>query len=160
MKRIRKVIVLLVLIGLAALSCDTGLGLMTTRITGQVIFHNPDKKPDYVESVQVVVASRSLFESPSLDDVILADRPVNLSQQKASYEVFVPPGTYPMIAAIYKKKGQDWNYLNILGVYGFDPLTYTFYDTDPVVIGDKHKVASGYDIICDWRFIGSQANRP
>ena len=136
-------------------SCDTGLGLITTKITGDVIFYNQDKKPDYVESVWVVAAEKSLFENPSLSDIIVSDRPVNLSKDTSMYEIFVPTGTYIVVAAIWKEKGKDWNYQKMLGIYGFDPINFAYYDENPIQITEKNKVASGYDIICDWGFIFS-----
>jgi hypothetical protein len=161
MNRKLKIFYIVLLIA-GALSCDTGLGLMTTKITGKIIFLNTDKKPDDIESVWVIAASKELFESPSLDDVVISDKSVNLSQKESPYEIFTPPGTFIILAAVYRKKGEDWNYLNILGRYGFDPVNFTYYDTDPIVISKKNPVANGYDIICDWGFIflnESQGNR-
>jgi len=134
-------------------TCDTGLGIISTKISGDVIFINQDKKPDYVESVWVVAAEKSLFENPSLSDIIVSDRPVNLGKSTSQYEIFTPAGSYIVIAAIWKEKGQDWNYLNMLGIYGFDPINFVYYDENPVQITEQKKIASGYDIICDWGFI-------
>lgn len=134
-------------------SCDTGLGLIETRITGNVIFMNSDKKPDKVESVWVVAASKSLFENFTLNDIIISDRPVNLSKDTSKFDVFVPVGTYSIIAAIWKEKNKDWNYLNILGLYGYNPKTGMVDDPNPTVISQDQKVASNRNIICDWGFL-------
>ena len=139
-------------------SCDTGLGLIETKISGNVIFVNSDKKPDKVESVWVLAASKSLFENPTLNDLIISDRPINLSKDTSNYEVFVPVGSYSIIAAIWKEKNKDWDYLNILGLYGFDPVTGTLYDTEATVISEDKKVVSNKNIICDWKFLSLNQN--
>ena len=141
---------------LSTVSCDTGLGLITTKIAGKVIFIHPENRPNSVESVWVIAAEKSLFENPSLSDVVISDRPVNLFSDSSAYEVFVPHGSYVIVAAIWKEKGKDWNYLNILGIYGFDPTTFTYYDTNPIAINQNRPVATDYNIICDWGFIFSQ----
>jgi hypothetical protein len=108
---IRNKITIFVLFALMIFSCDTGLGLIETKISGNVIFVNSDKKPDKVESVWVLAASKSLFENPTLNDLIISDRPINLSNDTSNYEVFVPVGTYSIIAAIWKEKNKDWDYM-------------------------------------------------
>ena len=152
MKKIRGII-FLILFGLICFSCDTGLGLIETKISGDVIFVNSDKKPDKIESVWIVATSKSLFENFSLNDLVISDRPVNLSKDTSHYEVFVPVGSYSIIAAIWKEKNKDWNYLNILGLYGFNPLTGLVYDDKPTVISNEQKVVSDRNIICDWQFL-------
>ena len=146
-------ITLVTLLSVGSFSCDTGLGLLETKITGRVVFINSDKKPDLVESVWVVAAAKSLFNNPTLNDLVISDRPVNLNKDSSEYEVFVPPGSYVIVAAIWKQKGKDWNFLNIIGRYGYDPVHFTYFDTQPVVISDRQKVVSGKDIICDWSFV-------
>ncbi len=151
---ILKAMVLAVVL-LVVVSCDTGLGLITTSITGEVIFIHPEDRPEFVESVWVIAAEKSLFEKPSMSDVVISDRPVNLTVDSSAFEVFVPKGNYVIVAAIWKEKGKDWNYLNILGIYGFDPTTFTYYDTSAIIINQNHQVAAGYNILCDWGFIFS-----
>lgn len=148
-------IIFILLSSLLIASCDTGLGLIETKISGNVIFLNSDKKPDKVESVWVVAASKSLFESPTLNDLIISDRPVNLSKDMSNYEIFVPFGTYSIIAAIWKEKNKDWDYLNILGLYGYNPQTGEIDDPNPIVISKSKKIAFNRNIVCDWGFLYS-----
>ncbi len=147
---------------LSLFSCDTGLGLMSTKISGKVIFINSDKKPDFVESVWVFAAEKSIFDNLTLNDIIISDRPVDLSKDSSKYEIFVPFGTYIIVAAVWKEKGKDWNYQKILGFYGYDPVNFSYYDKNPVMVTKDKKVASGYNIICDWKFVffGSSLMKP
>lgn len=151
------ILTLAILPNTAFFSCDTGLGLLETKITGRVVFINSDKKPDFVESVWVIAATKSLFNNPTLNDLVISDRPVNLSKDSSDYQVFVPPGSYVIVAAIWKSKGEDWNFLHIVGRYGYDPVHFSYYDTQPIVVSDRQKIASGRDIICDWSFVFSTA---
>ncbi len=101
----------------------------------------------------MVAAEKSLFDNPTLNDIVISDRPVDLSKDSANYEIFVPFGTYILVAAVWKEKDKDWNYQKILGIYGYDPVSFSYYDENPVRVTKDKKVASGYNIICDWRFV-------
>ncbi len=134
--------------------CDHGLGLLESRITGHLYYLNVDKRPDYVESVRVV----ALVQVPpqSLGDVVYTARGVGFRSQEATYELPAPLTTYVMVAAIWRQKGKDWDYGNILGIYGFDPINYTF-EITPVTLDKAHPVAEGIDIYCDWGLIAPKA---
>ncbi len=137
---------------LPVLSCeiDHGLGTMDSRITGKIIFVNRDKKPDYVESLRIVAVAN--FPPESLGDLVITNTSVNLSKEQPEYYIPAPLATYHLVGAIYKEKGKNWNYGNLLGFYGFDPVNYTV-DSVAVVLTKQHPVAYNIDIICDWSLL-------
>lgn len=126
------------------------MGVMKSRISGKIIFLNPDKKPDYVESVRVVAAVK--FPFTSLSDVVFMNTSVNLSMEEPEYEIPAPLATYRVVAAVWKEKGKAWNYANLLGFYGFNPVAGEF-EYKEVELTDSHPVAENIDIYCDWSLL-------
>ena len=129
---------------------DHGLGPMKSRITGDVLFFN--EKPDFVESVRVIAVVRWDPENLSLGDVVFTNTSINLSAETSPYYIPAPITSYELVAAIWKEKGAPWNYLNILGFYGFDPINHTV-EYRRVVLTEEKPVAHGIDIICDWTLV-------
>ena len=129
---------------------DHGLGPMKSRITGNVLFLN--EKPDLVESVRVIAVVRWDPENLSLSDVVFTNTSVDLSKEESPYYIPAPTTSYELVAAIWKEKGAPWNYLNILGFYGFDPINHTV-EHKKVVLTKEQPVAKGVDILCDWTLV-------
>ncbi len=132
---------------LAGCEIDHGLGIMESKITGDVIFLNPEKKPDFVESVRIVAAVK--FPFTSLSDVVFMNTSINLSRETSAYEIPAPISTYQVVAAVWKEKGKAWDYTNLLGIYGFNPSTGQF-EFKKVALTKSDPVAQGIDIFCDW----------
>jgi hypothetical protein len=147
-----RVYILFLLLAISGYHCsiDHGLGTLDTRITGDVVFLNRDQKPESVEAVRVIAVVNMPPES--LGDVVFTYKSVNLSRDKSEYDIPAPDATYELVAAIWKEKGKAWNYGNILGFYGFDPVTYEI-ESKTVTIDKHHPVASNIDIICDWSLL-------
>ncbi|NOY58741.1 MAG: hypothetical protein GXO75_07390 [Calditrichaeota bacterium] len=141
------IFLIVVLSFLPGCKIDHGLDIMKSKITGDVIFLNPDKRPDYVESVRIVAAVK--FPFTSLSDVVFMNTSINLSKEKSAYEIPAPISTYQVVAAVWKEKGQAWNYTNLLGIYGFNPLSGQF-EFKKVILTKNDPVARGIDIYCDW----------
>ncbi len=151
MKSIVKTCLLLLLVlFFAGCRLDHGLGTLDSKISGKILFLNPQKQPAYVEAVRVVAAVN--LPPQNLGDVVFTNSSINLSKEQPEYEIPAPITTYQMVAAIYKKKGEAWNYANILGFYGYDPINYKF-EYKPVVLSKEHPIASGIDIYCDWSLL-------
>ena len=72
--------ILVLLFLFSSCEIDHGLGVMESQIAGDILFLNPDKKPDYVESVRIVAAVK--FPFTSLSDVVIMNTSVNLSKEK------------------------------------------------------------------------------
>lgn len=140
------------------LSCeiDHGLGLIRTKITGQIILPDLSNRPDYLESVRVIATTKNLGDLQqgelTLSDVVFSNSPVSLGRQTSSYELSAPEGEYKLIAAVWKKHGEAWDYTRFIGFYGFNPDSFTF-DFDPVVLTSSQPVAKDIDIYCDWSFV-------
>ncbi len=136
------------LLSAVLISCDSPLGLSTldSEIQGKVIFINPELKPDYVEAVRIVAAVQ--IPPQSLGDVIFTYSGVDLASERSDYRIPAPPAEYQLVAAVWKQKGKAWNYANILGFYGFDPVTYDF-EYIPVHVREN-TLSQNIDIYCDW----------
>ena len=134
------------------LGCDIdhGLGVMESKIAGDIVFINPDKKPDYVESVRVVAAVK--FPFTSLSDVVIMNTSVNLSKAQPNYVIPAPLSSYQVVAAVWKEKGKAWNYANLLGIYGFNPVEGQF-DYKEVTLTKSNPVANNINIYCDWSLL-------
>jgi len=142
----------------AGCEIDHGLGPLGSRIQGRLIFLNPEMKPEQVESVRVIAVVRWDPDNLSLSDVVFTNRSINLSREIPEYDLPAPPATYELVAAVWKEKGRAWNYLNILGFYGFDPRDFTVGETR-VELTQNQPVVQGIDILCDWSSIKSEGGR-
>jgi hypothetical protein len=143
-------IVMLCFLLLSACEIDHGLGTIDSRIAGRIIFLNTDSKPEWVDAVRVAAVVH--FPPQNLGDLIFTNTSINLSSESPSYQLPAPLARYEVVVAIYREKGKDWNYTNILGIYGFDPINNT-YDILPVLLDKAHPVAEQIDIYCDWASI-------
>jgi len=122
------------------LSCefDHGIGPAKTKITGEVIFNNPDNlrpRPTNVDEVRVVVTAA--FPPKNLGDVYFGTA-VRFDLERASYEIAAPAGTYPLIGVLWKARGKNWDIKNIIGIYNpncdnnFNPLSVQLTPASPV----------------------------
>ncbi|HPG40442.1 MAG TPA: hypothetical protein PLP19_05115 [bacterium] len=146
----KKIFILILLLPVLSCEIDHGLGTMDSRITGKIIFINPDKKPDYVESVRIVAVAN--YPPESLGDLVITNTSVNLSKEQPEYYIPAPLATYHLVGAIFKEKGHNWDYGNLLSYYGFDPVNYKI-DIIPIVLSKQHPIAYNIDIICDWSLL-------
>jgi hypothetical protein len=80
-------LVFIALLSVLVISCDSPLGLSTldSEIQGEVIFLNPELKPDYVEAVRIVAAVQ--IPPQSLGDVIFTYSGVDLSSKRSVYRI-------------------------------------------------------------------------
>jgi hypothetical protein len=145
---------LILLLPLFFMSCniDHGLGVMKSRIAGKVTFINKELKPDNIDALRAVALTKWDPANFSLSDVIIANTSINQSREVPEYYIPAPLGSYQLVAIVYKKKGQGWNYLNLLGFYGCDPSQVTC-ENKTVYLTESHPIADDVDIICDWSWI-------
>jgi len=146
---IRVYFLLLIFFVLSITDCDfdTGLGLMESYISGEVVFINPSAKADYVDAVRVVAVVN--FPPEGLGDVIFSTS-VDISKDRAPYSIPAPLAEYTAIAAIWKRKGQEWNYSNILGLYGMNWANPFDVKMEPVKLTKEEPVADSIHIQADW----------
>jgi hypothetical protein len=128
---------------------DHGLGPMKSRITGHVTFVNKELKPDNIEALRAVAVTTWDPAHFSLSDVVIANTSINTSREEPEYYIPAPLGPYELVAIVWKKKGQGWNYTHLLGYYGFDPVSFTG-ENKTVKLTSSHPVAEDINIVCDW----------
>ncbi len=145
----RRIILLLLLCAAVfILSCevDNGLGPSRIKITGTVVFTNPERRPSNVEEVRVAATAKTLTEiikgEVGLSDVYFSTA-VNFGQDTAAYEIAMPRGTYPLVGVLWKERNKDWDVKKIIGIYNLncdntiDPLTVQLTKEQPVASNVK-----------------------
>ncbi len=133
----------------AGCEIDHGLGPLNSRITGSISFVNEEFKPDDIDALRPVAVTTWDPDNFSLSDVVIANTSVNMSKETPDYYIPAPLGKYELVAIVYRKKGRGWDYTQLLGFYGFDPVTYTG-DSEVVTLTKSKPVAGDIDIVCDW----------
>jgi hypothetical protein len=146
----KKFFFLLPLLGVLSCTIDHGLGTLDSQISGKVVFLNPEQMPPYIESVRVVAVVN--MPPQNLGDVVITNSSVNLSKAEPTYYIPAPIASYDLVAAVYKEKGKAWNYANILGFYGFDPVNF-IYDYKKVVLTKSEPMVRDINIYCDWSLL-------
>ncbi len=132
---------------------DHGLGISTTRIQGRIILPDMSQRPDYLESVRVIALTKKLdAEDVSLNDAVIANSSVDLSDPNPRYDLAAPLSKYEFVGAVWKHREKGWDYTNIFGFYGFDPDSFKF-DVQPIYLTKDQPVAQNIDIVCDWIFV-------
>lgn len=129
---------------------DHGLGLSQSRIRGRVILPDMSQRPDYFEAVQVIAVTKKLdSEDISLNDVVISNYSVDLSQHAPAYDLPAPLSKYELVAAVWKHREKGWDYTKIFGFYGFDPDSFKF-TAEPIYLTKERPVVEDIDIVCDW----------
>jgi len=129
---------------------DHGLGVSTSRIQGHVILPDMSLRPDYFESVRIVALTKTLDAADlSLNDVVISNSSVDLSDPRPAYDLPAPLSKYEFVGAVWKKRGEAWNYTRIFGFYGFDPDSFKF-TQKPIYLTKENPIAKDIDIVCDW----------
>ncbi|MDZ7345189.1 MAG: hypothetical protein ONA69_00185 [candidate division KSB1 bacterium] len=134
----------------AACEIDHGLGVSKSRIRGHVILPDMSLRPDYFEAVRVIALTKTLdAENISLNDAVFSNTSVDLSQPRPAYDLPAPLSKYEFVGAVWKKRGQPWDYTRIFGFYGFDPDSFKF-EHKTIYLTKDQPVAENIDIVCDW----------
>jgi len=131
---------------LSSCEIDHGLGIIESGISGRVIFSNPGAKPDKIDAARVVAVVN--FPPQGLGDLVITNTSLNLSQESPAYRLPAPLARYQVVAVVYREKGKDWDYTNILGIYGLDETHG--WEIQPVTLDKDHPVAKDIDIHCEW----------
>jgi hypothetical protein len=99
----------------ASCDFDQGLGPSKTRIAGSVIFLNKSSRPSNVDEVRVVTTTS--LPPAGISDIYFSNA-VMFGDSIAPYEVSAPVGTYAAVGVLWKPRGEDWSFENLLGFYG------------------------------------------
>lgn len=126
---------------------DQGLGPSKTKITGRVVFVDVASRPDNIDEVRVV-ATASLPPA-GFGDVYFSN-PVRFDADTAIYEIAVPVGKYQAIGVLWKPRGRDWSFTNLLGIYGLQlPLNI---EVKSVELTKQQPIAENVDLYALWSF--------
>ncbi|MDZ7372134.1 MAG: hypothetical protein ONB12_13315 [candidate division KSB1 bacterium] len=129
---------------------DHGLGVSKSRIRGHVILPDMSLRPDYFEAVRIIALTKTLdAENISLNDAVFSNTSVDLSQSRPAYDLPAPLSKYEFVGAVWKKRGEPWDYTRIFGFYGFDPDSFKF-EHKTIYLTKDQPVAENIDIVCDW----------
>jgi len=137
-------IIILSLLALLIPNCkiDHGLEPVSSKIMGKVIFHGDT--PRYTDEVRVAVVKT--FPPSDIAELLFSER-ISTYVDSVDYEIYLPPGTYDMVAAIWKEYNEPWNLSDIIGLYGGffigDQLVPTF---QSVTLEDNFTILDGIDI--------------
>lgn len=126
---------------------DQGIGPSETRITGRVVFIDTASRPDNIDEVRVV-ATASLPPA-GFGDVYFSD-PVRFDTNAATYEISAPLGVYSAIGVLWKPRGRDWSFTNLLGIYGLElPFNVAI---KSVELTKEQPIAQQVDLYALWNF--------
>ncbi len=131
------------------LSCDfdQGLGPSKTRISGKVIFLDAASRPSNVEEVRVIAVAN--LPPAGFGDVYFSDA-VRFDLDTASYQLSVPIGNYPAVGVLWKARGKDWAFNNLMGIYGFNPPLE--FSLKAVELTREQPVADNLNVFALWTF--------
>jgi hypothetical protein len=104
---------------LLACNIDHGLEPIRSKIGGRVVFTG-DQNPDLTDEVRVAVIKqfppRDIKEL-LFSDIILRNRD-RLPVAPRPWEIYLAPGSYEIVAVVWKANNESWNISDIIGIYG------------------------------------------
>ena len=124
-----------------------GVGIVGSIIAGKVTFTNSQFRASYVEQVCTIAFSE--YPPENQNDVYFS-KPMDLNIEVQDYSIPVPNDTFLAVAVIWKKQGQEWNYSNVLGLYGFEWTNPFDFNFTPIPVTENEPVAANIDINADW----------
>jgi hypothetical protein len=129
---------------------DHGLEPIRSKIGGKVFFTG-DKNPDLTDEVRVAVIKQ--FPPRDIKELLFSD--IILHNQDRMpiaprpWEIYMAPGSYEIVAVIWKANNESWNISDIIGIYGGaflgDQLIPPF-PFKPIVIPESGAVIDTIDI--------------
>jgi hypothetical protein len=106
---------------LLQLTCeiDHGLEPIRSKIGGMVSFTG-DKNPDLTDEVRVALVKQ--FPPKEINELLFSEIILHnddrLPVDPRPWEIYVAPGSYEIVAVIWKANNQSWNISDIIGIYG------------------------------------------
>jgi len=132
---------------------DHGLEPIYSKIGGKIFFNG--EIPRYTDEVRAVVVKE--FPPKSVNQLLFSDM-IPYQQDTADYEIYLPEGTYDMVAVIWKEHNRSWNISDIIGLYGGtfvgDILIPTF---KPVTVPHEYAVLDTIDIEANFNRVNRDA---
>jgi len=132
---------------------DHGLEPIRSKIGGTVQFVGT-QNPFITDEVRVAVVPKfppRTINELLFSDIIWANRDT-LPADPRPWEIYLPPGSYDIVAVIWKANNQSWNISDIIGVYGGtfigDQLIPPF-PFRPIVVPEKNSVIDTLHIVAN-----------
>jgi hypothetical protein len=143
---------------LLVLTCkiDHGLEPIGSRIGGKVFFFG-DKNPYLTDEVRVAVIRQ--FPPRDIRELLFSEIIFSNSDRlpvaPRPWEIYVAPGSYEIVAVIWKANNESWNISDIIGMYGGTFLGDQLVPPYPF----KPIILSGSDSVIDTINIEANLNR-
>jgi len=132
----------LLIIYFSSCKIDHGLEPIYSKISGKVFITG--EAPEKTDEIRVAVIKK--FPPKRINELLFSNR-ISYQNDTSSYEIFVPPGTYDVVAVIWKEKYGAWNISDVVGVYGGifigDQLLPSYV---PVTVPDNDAIVDSIDI--------------
>lgn len=137
------------------LSCtiDHGLEPIQSKIGGTVQFIGK-QNPFTTDEVRVAVVPQ--FPPRTINELLFSDiiwlNKDTLPADPRPWEIYVPPGSYDIVAVIWKANNQSWNISDIIGVYGGTFIGEQLippFPLRPIVVPEKDSVIDTLHIVAN-----------
>jgi len=103
----------LTLLSLLQCRIDHGLEPIHSKIGGKIFFQGD--VPPSTDEVRIAVAEA--FPPQHINQLLFSDQ-IPYREDTARWEIYLPEGTYELVAVLWKEHNQPWNISNIIGIYG------------------------------------------
>lgn len=133
-KTVARTFLVLCILCLITCTIDHGLLPINSMIGGKLYITG--QAPPNTDELRVGVIKN--FPPESITEIMFSNQ-LSYNRDTVEYEIFLPPGTYEVVAVIWKENDQSYNISDIVGVYGGgfigDLLIPSFL---PVTIADEN----------------------
>ncbi len=103
----------------SACEIDHGLEPIRSKIGGWVSFSG-EKNPDLTDEVRVATIRQ--FPPKEINELLFSEiilrNEDRLPVEPRPWEIYVSPGSYEIVAVIWKANNQSWNISDVIGIYG------------------------------------------
>ncbi len=98
---------------------DHGLGPLHSKISGRVYLSGD--LPPHTDEIRIAAALA--FPPRNINELLFSDMlqfksGSTITNRNPEWEIYLPEGTYGVVAAIWKGDNQSWNISDVVGVYG------------------------------------------
>ena len=130
---------------------DHGLGPLHSKISGRVYLSGD--LPPHTDEIRVAAALT--FPPRNINELLFSDMLQFKSGNKITnpspeWKIYLPEGTYGVVAAIWKGDNQSWNISDVIGVYGVTFIGNVLTGLpQPVTIRNEYDVLDTINIIAN-----------
>jgi len=138
---------------------DHGLGPLHSKISGRVYLQG--NLPPHTDEIRVAAALT--FPPRNINELLFSDMLQFKSGSKITnpspeWEIYLPEGTYGVVAAIWKEDNQSWNISDVVGVFGVTFIGNVLTGLpQPVTIRNEHDVLDTINIAANLNRVNRDA---